>query len=186
MRGLLLLAALLWGCADAPRAPALAPLMAAMDRDGDGAVDAGDYAALAYEAPPFSKADRDGDGAIDESELTAMLEGQDPVLFDQRAQQALPPRPRTPRAQRRKAPGPGGRHIADLYGFLDAELAAAGVTDGLPSLEVRRPTVAAGRLDSAEAQAVLAGYAQAYAAAGLAFPEGLITAAPPPATEPSP
>jgi hypothetical protein len=55
-----------------------------MDTNMDGHVDANEYAAHAYAAPPFPSADTNQDGDLSTSELDRLLALQDPTTFDRR------------------------------------------------------------------------------------------------------
>lgn len=76
--------ALALGCA----APAwsentvMEPHLAALDRDGDGRVDAREYAAVRWNGPPFATVDRDHDGQLGTAELAWLVRAQAPTRFD--------------------------------------------------------------------------------------------------------
>ncbi len=62
-------------------ARAVAPAVAHLDVDGSGAVDAQEYARVAFPGPAFAAADLDGDGALALDEVEALVDGQDPLTF---------------------------------------------------------------------------------------------------------
>lgn len=84
----------LLGCGRAPqpwtREAALAPTLAALDRDGDGAVGAAEWGRVQYASPVFARVDSDGDGALSSAELMTVLYQQDPLKFDNPATRAAP------------------------------------------------------------------------------------------------
>jgi hypothetical protein len=165
---------------------ALAPFLAALDRDGSGAVEEGEWTALSWAAPPFSEADRDGDGRLDSAELAALLRGQDPMEFDAARLEDLPPRARHRGPKRDPAMTQPSRHLLDLFGFLADEARAAGFTGGLPDEGEMRTAARTEDLTDPAVQDLLARYAQAWTEVGLAFPSGLPRTEVPAAGAPSP
>jgi hypothetical protein len=63
--------------------------MEQLDKNGDGEIQAAEYAPTAFAAPGFSSLDQDGSGALSSAEVLSGLQGQDPASFDQRV--ARPP-----------------------------------------------------------------------------------------------
>jgi hypothetical protein len=152
-------------------ARAMGPFLVALDRDGDGAVEAEECAHLAGATPGFPAWDLDADGRLEERELAAVLRGPDPMAFDAGLLGALPPRPPHP-PDRRPAGSPDARLARDVLAFLVGELRAAGYPGALPGPEDQAAVVGAGGLGSPEGRALLADLAEAYAVAGLRFPAG--------------
>jgi hypothetical protein len=142
---------------------ALAPSLARVDRDGDGAVTGDEYDAVRYAGPPFPQADLDGNGRLDLPELEALLRGQDALTFDAgRQRRALTP------ADPAAMPGAmsaESRALWELLGVLAAE-----VPEPPTPAEILAAS-ATGRLDSPESVAMLDRLRAGWAARGMAFPE---------------
>ena len=166
--------ALLLACHTAePRfseAGALAPTIAATDADGDGALTAAEYERLSYAAVPFDQADADGDGSLEADELAALIRRQDPQTFDNG-----PPAPPLNREvwAGHQAP-PAQLALWELLMFLRAEVEAAG-GPALPSDKAIAAASQSGDVSSAAVQGLLVELAAQHEAAGLVFPEGLLS-----------
>ncbi len=83
-------------CSDKPDRPriwtdtrAVSGIMGQLDKNGDGEIQASEYAPTAFATPGFSSLDQDGSGGLNSAEVLAGLQGQDPLRFDQRT--ARPP-----------------------------------------------------------------------------------------------
>jgi hypothetical protein len=165
---------------------ALGPFLPALDRDGDGAVAAAEWGALAWAAPDFTDVDLDGDGRLSTSELAAQLRLQDPMTFDAAEIRGIPPRkaPRGPKRDRSMTQP--CRHLLDLFGFLADEARAAGFSGALPDEGSARAAARTEDLADPAVQALLGRYAAAWAEVGLAFPAGLLRPAAPSPAAPMP
>jgi hypothetical protein len=147
----------------------VASFLAALDRAGDGQVDRADYRRVAYAAPPFAEVDLDGDGNLDAAELVTLLRGQDPMDFDRQHRSRQPPRQGPPKGKGGARPGPtdlSARHHKDALSFMETELVWA----GHPGLLGEQPEPPA---TEREARLIVERYREAYAEAGLVFPEQL-------------
>jgi len=119
-RALAALAALLATCAPPDGVPAspFEPILARLDRDGDGTVRAEEWEAVAPGGPPFAAVDADGDGALSAAEVAAFAAGQDPVAFDGPAPERTP----ASLGDDRPFPGtPSERALRDWERFREAE-----------------------------------------------------------------
>jgi hypothetical protein len=193
--------ALLLACATAPEGPwtterALAPHLARLDADGDGAVRAAEWQRVDDAGLSFEQADVDGDGALAGEELRALLTGLDPVKWYEDYGGAGPDANSTEPRNPKRGPnagfaGPGGmsprpgglpemtpeeraraRPTILVLRILVEEIAAADPTLTLPDPQ---RVEAAGRagLDSPEARVLLGELEDLSSRAGLAFPKGL-------------
>jgi len=154
-----LMLALLLSCSPAP--DPLAGARAALDSDGDGRVGPQEYRRAALRGPRFSEVDLDGDGDLGPRELSALVRSQDPMRYAFERSRSDRPPPQDPVTDQAR------RHLRDLLGFLQAELAAAapGALPLDPDLLAR-----ARRVDDPETVQVLEQLRAGYAQAGLPFP----------------
>ena len=61
---------------------AVAGIIAQLDNNGDGVLQAEEYGQAAYSAPPFSRLDQDNRGGLSPSEVLQSLKEQDPDQRD--------------------------------------------------------------------------------------------------------
>ena len=74
------------------RAPTVGErLMASIDPNGDGALDAAEFTAIAAPGAPFGRWDVDGDGRIDAGELEARLWDTSPLVDTHQGVEARDP-----------------------------------------------------------------------------------------------
>jgi len=171
------LAAALLGCGDPdlPVSDAVRPVLARLDRGGDGVVDEGDYQAVAYAAPPFVRVDADGDGRLSAAEITRLVLTQDPSRFDPSGRMG-------PDRWSGEAPAagrpPAERDIEVLLSLLKEQVVAADPDVPVPTDEALHDAAAQGRIEAPEVQSALTLLAGAHRRAGLPFPVRLLLASP--------
>jgi hypothetical protein len=153
------------------REAALAPLVAHLDQNKDGKLDAAEYERVGYAAPRFGTADTDGDGALSVAELDRTVFLQDPITFDGSLERTPP--------DLSLGPGVSGtltaqqRLLWELLTCLRDDVRAKRSDLVLPDDLQILQAANTGRIDSYEARVVLADLKQAWTEAGLVFPQGL-------------
>jgi len=211
--------AVLAGCGGAAVDPDLAASAAfvrgLVDADHDGHFARSEYEAVAYRAPPFEAVDRNGDGDLDADEVALLIAGENPVDLDPLAHSGpnagtsasgrTVPRPAEPPDQHavgsaatrqpdqppgRSADGPAGPppqatatpdpgvlrrvYLADMVRFLVAEVQAVDPDWPAPGGEHIREACDSGRLDDPAVQAILHDLARRCHELGRPFPEELL------------
>lgn len=144
---------------------------------GDRALSAEDYRRTQYAAAAMAEVDTDGSGDLSASELAVILQGQDPLTFDQ----ARPMSALTREKWSKPFAEPAlQRTTWELLAFLRAEVAAVAPDAVLPNDDALKAAAATEDLFSAPVQDVLQQLAALHEAHGLTFPPGLLQAASPP------
>jgi hypothetical protein len=131
---------------------ALAPTLDAMDRDGNGVVQAAEYRDVQGDAPGYREVDLDGNGVFDISELLALTSRLDPQTWDGND----PRRPMEMEVWRGLFSGAASvRQISEWMRFQRAEIAANEPGRTLPSDQEIQAAALTEALDSPEVRAVL-------------------------------
>jgi len=131
---------------------AIAPILAAMDRNGDQLVHAAEYQAVRGHSPGFREVDLNGDGVFSMDELSDLVERLDPQTWDE----AEPPRPLIVEAWRGRFSGEDPvRQLSEWMRFLRSELAVAEPERPLPTDDEIQAAAETGRHDSTEVQTLI-------------------------------
>ena len=131
---------------------AMEPILASMDRNGDGLIHAVEYQAVRGYSPGFRDVDLNGDGVFALDELLDLVEHLDPQTWDE----ADPPRPLVVEAWRGRFSGDAPvRQLSEWMRFLRAELAAREPERPLPSDEEIQTAAETNQHDSTEVQAII-------------------------------
>lgn len=161
---------LLLACAESPwtREAALTPLLARLDLDRSGRIDAMEWERVGYMSPAFGAVDTDGDGALSATELYRAVFLQDPLTFDG-ALERTPP-------DLSLGPGVSGeltapqRLLWELFTCLREDAVAIRADVPVPDDAAILEAAKTGSLESLPSQEVLGGLAAAWGAVGLRFP----------------
>lgn len=177
---------LLLACAKDPgwtEASAIAPTLAKIDTDHDGAVSAAEWEAVSFHAVPFAAVDTDKSGGIDEAELLTLLVATDPSTMTMPRAGPQTKRGHTRTSAIKAEPAAAlnplrvrhERALTTRYALLaiQEELQAAAPDLVLPTRDEVLRTADSGDLRTVESRALLARMEAAADSAKLDFPASL-------------